>query len=958
MNVERLRRAVLALLVVLAVCSSALATDPSLVAHWKFDEGSGSIAYDSADDHDGTVWGGDWTSGILDGALDFDGVDDHLRVADHPTLRFSQYDSFTMSYWAMPAPGEYSSIVGKHRAGGQHGIFGYKSYWSGNSSSFRFTAEESYVGATSITTSADSAPIGNWYHVACVYDNRNMKIYVDGQFISEGTFGYDTGSTTPDHDMVVGARLYDNTMDQYYNGLIDDVRIYDRALTGEEIRQLCREGLGGKASGANPANGAVYVDPQTVLSWEPGEGAVSHDVYFGIDFNDVNDATTSSGEFMDNVDVNSFDPGGLEVGTAYYWRIDEVNGPNTVKGDVWSFTTWVEPNLIAWWTFDEGEGSIGYDSADDHDGRVWGADWTSGILDGALDFDGLDNHVSVPYDPDFQLPVFTVSAWVCLGRDPRPSGSGVIVGRGDDPRSDHQALAFNVGTEGSIWGEGLKLLYEDSGDTERNFATGFFPPVGIWTHVAATRGSNGEVCVYANGGLLDSWASTATPSASCYQDLTIGSHWSNGTMGNFYEGQLDDVRLYNRALAAEEIRQLCREGLGGKAFGGNPANGAVYVDPQTVLSWEPGEGAAWHDVYLGIDFDDVNDADTLSAEFMGNVDVNSFDPRGLELVTTYYWRIDEVNGPNMVKGDIWGFATWVEPNLIAWWKLDEGEGLTAYDSAGNNDGMLTNGPTWTASGINGALSFDDVDDYVEVPDDDYLDISDEITLSAWIRPRNTSVTNDQFIVAKWRIDNSYGMRLEETHPRFFLMAGSSQIAKTYTDLNSAPETWAHMVVTWDGQTMKAYLNGTASDQNEPFSGTINTNDAPIAIGCNLGSAGGIGGAYFDGMIDDVRIYDRALTAEEIEQIYQSASPVNYYYIDGVNGDDLNDGLTLETAFEHIQVGIDAAEDGDTVLVYPDVYVEELDFDGKAITVAGFDEPAVLRAPSFYAVSFFHGEDAN
>ncbi|MHC4474345.1 MAG: LamG-like jellyroll fold domain-containing protein [Planctomycetota bacterium] len=89
-----------------------------------------------------------------------------------------------------------------------------------------------------------------------------------------------------------------------------------------------------------PDDEADEVDLAVDLSWSPGTGAISHDVYFGTDYHAVSDANTSSSEYQgrQNVDVNSYDPCGLlEPGMAYYWRIDEVNGPNTVKGDMWSF---------------------------------------------------------------------------------------------------------------------------------------------------------------------------------------------------------------------------------------------------------------------------------------------------------------------------------------------------------------------------------------------------------------------------------------------------------------------------------------------------------------------------------------------------------------------------------------------------------------------------------------------
>jgi hypothetical protein len=83
-----------------------------------------------------------------------------------------------------------------------------------------------------------------------------------------------------------------------------------------------------------------------------------------------------------------------------------------------------------------------------------------------------------------------------------------------------------------------------------------------------------------------------------------------------------------------------------------------------------------------------------------------------------------------------------------------------------------------------------------------------------------------------------------------------------------------------------------------------------------------------------------------------------YYVEAGDGNDLNNGLTPETAFATIQKGIDTAQNGDTVLVYPGVYTEEVDFLGKAITVQSIDEPAVLRAPGSFAVWFYHEEDAN
>ncbi|MHC4648236.1 MAG: LamG-like jellyroll fold domain-containing protein, partial [Planctomycetota bacterium] len=709
----------------------------------------------------------------------------------------------------------------------------------------------------------------------------------------------------------------------------------------------------GKAWKPDPSNGAVYVDPATVLGWEAGEGAVSHDVYLGTNFNDVNDADTLSAEFMDNLDVNTFDPCGLELVTTYYWRIDEVNGPNVVKGDVWSFKTWAEPNLMAWWKFDEGEGSIAYDSAGNSDGSLLGdpVRIAGGIASNALYFDGDGDCVFVPRSQSLEPDEITVAMWALLDGE--------------------QSTSVRLLRKAGAYDTGYLLAADQTDDRTMQFRVGYpevvvaadtrthHEYIGAWHYFVGVY-SKEHIALYIDGLEVSSSSHTSGSMAHTH-DLYIGCGLPAAS-GEYFNGAIDEVRIYDRALSAGEILQLYGAGLGGRAFGPQPADGAVYVNPETVLGWEPGEGAVSHDVYLGTNYNDVNDADTLSAEYMDNVDVNSFDPCWLELATTYYWRIDEVNGPNTVKGDVWGFKTWAEPNLVAWWKFDEGGGITAYDSAGNHDGTLANGPTWTPSGINGALIFDGVDDYVEVPENDNLDFASEANFSVCVWIKSTLSSEPMNIIQKFSTVEraGYALRLNtfsvvgqisfQTHNYNDVGEISASHAGGFNDGN-----WHHLAGVRNQATEKIYLYVDAYevDSTEEQDRSL-ANSADLLVGLDYRMDRG----FFDGTIDEVRIYDRALSAEEIAGIYESATPVNYYYVDGVYGDDWNDGRTPETAFATIQKGIDEANDGDTVLVYPDVYVEELDFDGKAITVAGFDEPAVLRAPSFYAVSFFHGEDAN
>ena len=102
---------------------------------------------------------------------------------------------------------------------------------------------------------------------------------------------------------------------------------------------IVNEGPTDKARKPRPADGAEDVVSSPILSWVPGGSAVAHDVHFGTDFDDVNDGVALVSPAQD---ANSYDPGPLDFGTTYYWRVDEVNAPpdsTIIKGDVWSFTT-------------------------------------------------------------------------------------------------------------------------------------------------------------------------------------------------------------------------------------------------------------------------------------------------------------------------------------------------------------------------------------------------------------------------------------------------------------------------------------------------------------------------------------------------------------------------------------------------------------------------------------------
>ena len=172
----------------------------------------------------------------------------------------------------------------------------------------------------------------------------------------------------------------------------------------------------------------------------------------GTDYDDVNDANTADPNvYVGSQDANAYDPNGLNLGTTYYWRIDEVGPSDIYKGDVWTFTVWSEfdPNLdlIGWWKFDEGQGDIAYDSAGENHGTVYDTNWTTGIIDGALNFDGDADYVDLGNDESLKPPLpVTLSAWIKLSS----LGTSQYIIALDDQTSKYYGVWFSVGSSNNL----------------------------------------------------------------------------------------------------------------------------------------------------------------------------------------------------------------------------------------------------------------------------------------------------------------------------------------------------------------------------------------------------------------------------------------------------------------------------------------------------------------------------
>jgi hypothetical protein len=194
--------------------------------------------------------------------------------------------------------------------------------------------------------------------------------------------------------------------------------------------------------------------------------------------------------------------------------------------------------------------------------------------------------------------------------------------------------------------------------------------------------------------------------------------------------------------------------------------------------------------------------------------------------------------------------------------FDEGEGDTAFDYSGyGNDGTLVNSPEWVDGKYGGALSFDGVDNYVEINESASLNITEAITVSLWLRFNQIDINqgiirsrsedgNNPWNVWYWNVGKF----------RFEVFIDGGSYVQVYTDDDSVTlGDWIHFIGVFDGVTLKTYLNGVEQLHSLTAVGSIYPPDSNVRIGEYYG--------YFKGLCDEVRIYNRALSAEEIGNIY-------------------------------------------------------------------------------------------
>ncbi|MBU1997851.1 MAG: LamG domain-containing protein, partial [Candidatus Omnitrophica bacterium] len=725
--------------------------------------------------------------------------------------------------------------------------------------------------------------------------------------------------------------------------------------------------------------GSLFANNSTIIikgNWNSAGGTFEPGVSTVI-FNgtDVDNIITTSGETFTNFSISD--------GLVGYWKLDETASPALDSSGHSIHGTWTSAPAATSLTPD-----------------------VNFVDPYSLDFNGTSDYVRVPSDELLNLTRFTVAFWMYADTDSDTASVEQPICKAVSGSNDSANYVF-AWSHSSASVQNSFHFYDGSSWEVAQIVTTMNSQT--WYHVVGTYdGTN--LKVYLNGALEDT-EPAGDPITGNY-DLFLGSGQDSNNPGDYFEGKVDDVRIYDRALSAAEIARLAQGDQPQTAVGQYTIQDALNVDGDLILATGTLDvnGQDINVAQSWINYGGILDEETQSVTFDGGTSghviqsgsqtfynlivngtsggwtlyddlevTNTFNITDGTLTHSTDLPITEVKANTVINGGTFTgvassianvgnltlssgqyttpskFLTITEnfshtagtltassgtimfssndtsntidqnaqafnnviigDGLIGYWKLDEtaedscsgGEDSCDFSGYGNH-GTFGGDPTISTTlprpfrfDNQRSVDFDGTGDYVDISDSQF-DITGHISVAAWAYIRAYPETDT--IVSK---AESSGYALEIGDDGFFQFAVHNGAGYIIADGNSAINTsqWYHLVGIWDGSNVRLYQNGILQTDAPAMTGSISTNDYALSIGSNPGATRS---GYLNGIVDDVRIYNRALLADEIKTLAQAEvhgdNDNSYTLSDALdaNGDITLSQGTFITGGQNINVG--------------------------------------------------------
>jgi PKD repeat protein len=905
-------------------------SDP--VAAYSFDEGVGTTAADaSGNGNTGMLDGATWTAaGKYGGALSFDGSSALVNVADASSLDLTT--AMTLEAWVKPTDvsSDWRDVIYK----------GNDSYYLEASSPQGQTPGTGGTFSSSPLYGTGALAANTWSHLAATYDGSTLRLYVNGvQVASRAQTGLIHTSNNP---LQIGG---DSIFGQFFAGLIDEVRVYNRALSASEIQADMNTPVGNPPTSPAPtanAGAAQSGDEGSALqlkgsatgqglsyAWDFGDGTQTTDTLAPSHTYDDNGnytvtltVTDSSGRSASDTAtvsvgnvaptarmtddnpipegsvvhisfINQSDPSSVDQAAGFkysydfnndgIWDLvnvsDEVvpytytdNGNYTVRGRITDkdggftdYTDLVEVTNVAPTATFSSSGSATTGTA------------VAFSFTGQSDPSSVDQAAGFRYSYDFNGDgTFEVANATTATASYTYTATGTYVVKGritdkDGASSDYTttinittpippAPTVNAGADqsgdegssvqlqGSATGNGLSYTWSFGDGTQ---STGTLAP----SHTYADNG-NYTVTLSVTDSLGRQASDTALVSVrNVAPTATFASSGSatTGTAVTFSFTNQTDPSSVDQAAGFRYSYD----------FNGD---GTFEVANATTATASYTYTAAGTYVVKGR----ITDKDGASSDYTTTVTVSAATGAGPTANAGADQSANEgavVSFQGSATGDglsySWDFGdgsstsnTGGTPGLVAAFGFDDGTGTTVADASGNGNSGVLSGATWTTAGqFGGALLFNGSNALVSVADTSSLDLTTAMTLEAWVKP--TTVSGDWSDVI-YKGNDSYYLEGSSPQGQAPATGGTFSSSPLYGTGALAANTWSHLAATYDGSTLRLYVNG-VQVASRTQTGLIHTSNNPLQIGGDS-----LYGQFFAGLIDEVRVYNRALSASEIQ----------------------------------------------------------------------------------------------
>lgn len=889
---------------------------PGPIAYWKFDEGTGTTAFDSAGSNDGTISSATYTSEsqcISGKCLNFDGSND---IIDTGSTFASLTSAFTISAWVNPGATQvaYADIFGNHgSSSGYNGIVCQQNNTTTNEYSCSYGNGSAFVKSSYFDLTANT-----WQYLSFVKNSAGTIVYVNGNPVASATSA--TSVTPSTYSFRIGQGYAAGG--RYFKGKIDEFKIYLYARTAAQIK--------------NDYNSRGSVNSSSVNLGIKSSTAP-----------DLNSSLVAYYKFNENTGTSVYDSINNATGTVYngatwmrtslgvglslggYGSNDYISLSNQPLNNTtsWSISTKLKYiNLAKDFEFFLGQNDLttgkillrhsGYISFRGTNGTYYDFPTTSAEINNLdcnllfvsngttikLYINGIYKSSVTPASTSMSINIignaWTDTAWTSafVINEVKIYNTALTDEQVKQDYNQGSAISFGQTTQ-NIGGTTTSLDYCIPGDTsycatpvaEYNFEEN----TGTVANDTSGNNNNGT---FGTGNSAPTWSTGQN---------NKGSGLSFDGVNDYVRAPLPTTQIDNWTISAW-IKSNSASGIAGAVHVGGPGctgysismSGGNWYPLFSCVNWNNTTAIAPVTVGQWTHITVVRDNGVLRAYANGvktvtGVTTTPISPSGnylnigmVEAGNFFNGSIDQVKIYNYARTDAQVTYDYNRGKPIAQYKFDECQGTTVYNSiSAGSTGVIVIGSSGTQNSLgicqigtsaawtngangkfNSSLNFDGTDDYVNLGNNTTITAStSQKSISVWIK-----VTGGE---STWRAiispssSDFFHFQINNSNTLEVYFYGPAKSATSTTLFNSGNfNKWFHVTAVWDGTYAKLYINGNEENRSTAGSGSLTaaTSNLYIGNGYNLSRP-------FNGQIDDVRIYNYALTNEQVKQIYNGGA---------------------------------------------------------------------------------------